>query len=174
MGSNPSSPREQESQNCCVIPYDPTSGSTDSLALPNIQAYESNIISEHITIQGEKFYYPAWKWPGGKVQYRIDQSLHTRREILNNICTAIHCFNTYTPIRLEEMHPRTFSPNYVTFIYHEIQCSSHVGKTFPGQPINIPNWATAGNIMHEQRNLRGSVYQHPSSRRTFLLRHILL
>lgn len=88
-----------------------------------------------------------YRWPNGTMPYVIEATMPNQSRVIS----AINHWNSAFAGTLRII-PRTTESNYVFFARTTDQsnCSSYVGYiNFGLQPINVGNYCTTGNIIHE-------------------------
>ncbi|MBL8178163.1 MAG: hypothetical protein JNK48_26045 [Bryobacterales bacterium] len=103
------------------------------------------------------------KWAGGVIAYTIDATIPTQTRITD----AIAHWNTQLAgsIRLVA---RTTESAYVHFTRASSAgtCSSYIGRLgIPAQPINIGDYCSKGNVIHEIGHAVGLYHEHTRSDR---------
>lgn len=109
----------------------------------------------------------SYRWPGGVVPYTIDPTLPNQ----DRIRAAISHWNT----NLEgyvKLAPRTTEAYYLTFVpASPSTCSSYLGMVrMAGQPVNIGEYCSTGNIIHEIGHAIGLYHEHTRSDRDAYVR----
>jgi hypothetical protein len=101
-------------------------------------------------------------WTGGTVPYTISATLPNQQRITD----AIAHWNTNLSGYLR-LVPRTTESAYVTFVQAAAStCSSYIGRTgVAGQPINIGDYCSTGNVIHEIGHAVGLYHEHTRSDR---------
>lgn len=100
----------------------------------------------------------AYRWPNARLPYVIAADLPNQARITG----AIAHWNTVMA-GVVQLVPRTSEIAYVTFVRpaSASSCSSYIGKTFNGSnPINIGDYCSMGNIIHEIGHAWGLWHEH--------------
>jgi hypothetical protein len=103
------------------------------------------------------------KWPGGVIPYTIDPTIPSQARITD----AIAHWNTQLAGSIS-LVPRTNESYYVTFTRAASAgtCSSYIGRLgMAGQPINIGDYCSTGNVIHEIGHAVGLYHEHTRSDR---------
>lgn len=99
----------------------------------------------------------SYRWPGGTIPYTIDTTLPSQTRITD----AVNHWNTNLAgyIRLV---PRTSETAYITFVRASSAgtCSSYVGRTGYAQPVNVGDYCSTGNVIHEVGHAIGLYHEH--------------
>lgn len=106
-----------------------------------------------VSITGSRY-----RWPGGVMPYVISPLISNQ----GRITEAIAHWNT-TMAGYVQMVPRTNEGNYVGFYLAPDPgaCNSNVGMTgFGGQAINVGNYCSTGNLIHEIGHAWGLWHEH--------------
>ncbi len=103
------------------------------------------------------------KWPNGVIPYTIDPTIPSQSRITD----AIAHWNTQLSGSIS-LVPRTNESYYVTFTRASSAgtCSSYIGRLgMAGQPINIGDYCSTGNVIHEIGHSVGLYHEHTRSDR---------
>lgn len=100
----------------------------------------------------------SMRWPYGVVYYTINSNLPNQ----NRITDAIKHWEARTDLVFEE---RTDEEDYLEFVLHPDGCYSWVGMKGGRQEVNIANWGTTGNVIHEIGHAIGLIHEHSKKNR---------
>ncbi|MFN7935792.1 MAG: M12 family metallopeptidase [Bryobacteraceae bacterium] len=103
------------------------------------------------------------KWPNGVIPYTIDPTMPNQARIT----AAVAHWNTQLAGSISII-PRTTESYYVTFTRSASAgtCSSYIGRLgMAGQPINIGDDCSTGNVIHEIGHSVGLYHEHTRSDR---------
>lgn len=103
-------------------------------------------------------------WPGGRVPYRISDSFE-QSDVPIAIASAICVFNEQVK-SLKWTLRREDDIDYVEFKY-SARNQSFVGREGGRQEIELTNWATVGDVLHEMGHAIGLVHEHGRIDRDF-------
>lgn len=87
-----------------------------------------------------------YRWPGGIIPYTIDAALPNQ----SRVTAAVDHWNT-TMAGHVKLVPRTSETAYLSFVRSSSAstCSSMVGRTGYAQTLNVGDYCTSGNVIHE-------------------------
>ncbi|MBL8233562.1 MAG: hypothetical protein JNL98_34015 [Bryobacterales bacterium] len=104
----------------------------------------------------------SYRWPNGIVPYTIHPSLPNQ----SRITAAISHWNTSLAPNVK-LVPRTNETYYITFVpASPTTCSSYLGMVrMAGQPVNIGDYCSTGNVIHEIGHAIGLYHEHTRSDR---------
>ncbi|MBI3279279.1 MAG: hypothetical protein HYZ57_05490 [Acidobacteria bacterium] len=108
-----------------------------------------------------------YRWPNGVMPYVISSTLPN----LSRVTSAISHWNTALGGTIQ-LVPRTNESSYVTFVQASSAgtCSSSVGMVGGAQSINVGDYCSAGNIIHEIGHAFGLWHEHTrEDRNTFVI-----
>ncbi len=109
----------------------------------------------------------TYRWPNGVVPYVIDAAMANQARIAD----AVNHWNTNLSgyVRLI---PRTTETAYIRFaVAAPGTCSSYVGYyRYAGQPVNIGDYCSTGNVIHEIGHALGLYHEHTRSDRDTYVR----
>ncbi len=100
----------------------------------------------------------SYRWPGGVVPYTIDSTIPTPTRITD----AIAHWNSNLSGTIQ-LVPRTNESVYISFVRASSAgtCSSYVGRIgMAGQPVNIGDYCSTGNVIHEVGHSIGLYHEH--------------
>ena len=99
-----------------------------------------------------------YRWPNGTMPYVIASNIPSPERITK----AINHWNTVMAGTVR-MVPRTTESNYLTFVLSSSAgtCSSYVGMLgYGSQPVNVGNYCSTGNMIHEIGHAWGLWHEH--------------
>ncbi len=103
-----------------------------------------------------------YRWPNGIMPYTVDAAIANTARITD----AVNHWNTKLAGHVK-LVARTTENSYVTFkLAAPGTCSSYVGAyKYAGQPINIGDYCSTGNVIHEIGHALGLYHEHTRSDR---------
>lgn len=109
----------------------------------------------------------SYRWPGGTVPYTIDPAMGNQARVTS----AINHWNTLLAGHMR-LVPRTSETYYLHFkLAASSTCSSYIGYIrMAGQPVNVGDYCSTGNVIHEIGHAIGFYHEHTRSDRDTYVR----
>lgn len=109
----------------------------------------------------------SYRWTGGVIPYTVDPSLPNQARIT----AAVSHWNTNLA-GFVKLIPRTTEPYYLSFLpASPSTCSSYLGMVrMASQPVNIGEYCSTGNVIHEIGHAIGLYHEHTRSDRDGFVR----